>query len=145
MKSLEIIAYGEDRFGLGRIGQGIREKSKSKDDFIKNILSLILSERYSYLEDVMHIRVLSALLHANSTYYKFCIEANENIAKRPQSIHREYEKIYGRRSYVEFFNNLTELSRGEVLHYNEPYVTANDSILSKINMNDLQNVVSPPM
>lgn len=145
LKSLQVLAYGENRFGLGKIGQGIREKSDSKDEFIRNILSLILSERYSYLEDIMHIRVLSALLHANSTYYKFCIEANQNIEKRPKSIHREYENIYGRRSYVEFFNNLMELSRGNVLYYNEPYVTANEVILEKINKIELSRNVSPPM
>jgi len=144
LKSLKVIAYGDDKFGLGKIGQGIREKSKTKDEFIRNTLSLILSERYSYIEEVMHIRVLSALIHTNTAYYKFCIEANQNIEKRPESIHREYEKIYGRRSYLEFFNSLMELSRGNVIHYLEPYVTANEQILENINAIEIPQNVSPP-
>ena len=144
LKSLQVIAYGDDKFGLGKIGQGIREKSKTKDEFIRNTLSLILSERYSYIEEVMQIRVLSALIHTNTAYYKFCIEANQNIEKRPESIHREYEKIYGRRSYVEFFNSLMELSRGNVIHYLEPYVTANEQILENINKIEVPQNVSPP-
>ena len=144
LKSLQVIAYGDEKFGLGKIGQGIREKSKTKDEFIRNTLSLILSERYSYIEEVMHIRVLSALIHTNTAYYKFCIEANQNIEKRPESIHREYEKIYGRRSYVEFFNSLMELSRGNVIHYLEPYVTANEQILENINKIGIPQNVSPP-
>jgi len=145
LKSLQVIAYGDDKFGLGKIGQGLREKSKNKDEFITNTISLILSERYSYLEEIMHIRVLSALLHTNTAYYKFCIEANQNIEKRPQSIHREYEKTYGKRSYVEFFNSLMELSRGNVIHYQEPYVTANTEILQKIIEIEITHNVSPPM
>jgi hypothetical protein len=144
LKNLKVIAYGEDRFGLGKIGQGIREKSKTKDEFIQNTLSLILRERYSYLEEVMHIRVLSALLRTNTTYYRFCIEAKQNIEKHPKSIHHEYEKIYGRRSYVEFFNSLMELNRGNVIHYSEPYVTANEEILQKINDKEITPTVTPP-
>lgn len=144
MKSLQVIAAVENRFGLGKIGQGIREHSKTKDDFIRNILSLILRERYSYIEEVMKIRAMSALLRTNTTYYRFCIEANQNIEKRPQSIHTEYEKTYGKRSYVEFFNSIMELTRGNVIHYKEPYVTANTEILRKITETEITPTVTPP-
>ncbi len=144
LKGLQVIAYGEDRFGLGKIGQGIREQSKTKDEFIQNTLSLILRERYSYLEEVMHIRVLSALLRTNTTYYRFCIEANQNIEKHPKSIHTEYEKTYGKRSYIEFFNSLMELNRGNVIHYEEPYVSANTEILQKITETEITPTVTPP-
>jgi len=44
---------------------------------------MVLSERYSYLEEIMNIKVLSALIHTNSCYYRLCIDADRIVKKRP--------------------------------------------------------------
>jgi len=145
LKSLGVITYGEAKFGLGEIGQGIRERSRDKDALVRNVISLIFAERYSFLEEIMNIKALSTLIHANSCYYRFCIDADKVVKKTPQSIHHEYERIYGRRSYVEFFNSLMELSKGKVVIYQKPYVTANEEIFERINELNIQHSVTPPM
>jgi len=105
---------------------------------------MVLSERYSYLEEIMNIKVLSALIHTNSCYYRLCIDADRIVKKRPRSIHHVYEKTYGRRSYVEFFNSLMELSRENVIHYEKPYITANEEIMERINKLEIPHTVTPP-
>jgi len=145
LKSLEIISPGENKFGLGSIGQGLRERSHNKDELVRNVVSYILAERYSYLEEIMNINQLSTLIHANSCYYKSCIDADQIVKKNPRSIHHEYEKIYGRKSYVEFFNNLMELSKGKVIKYEKPYFTANEEIFERISHFEVQHSISPPM
>jgi len=144
LKSLEILDYGQGRFGLGSIGQGLRERSRDTDELVRNVISMVLSERYSYLEEIMNIKVLSALIHTNSCYYRFCIDADRIVKKKPQSIHHVYEKTYGRRSYVEFFNSLMELSRENVIHYEKPYITANEEIMERINKLEIPHTVTPP-
>jgi len=144
LKSLDIITFGEGKFGLGSTGQGLRERSHDKDELIRNVVSHVLSERYSYLEEIMNIKVLSTLIHANSCYYRYCIDADRIVKKNPRSIHQQYEKIYGKRSYVEFFNSLMELTKGRVIRYEEPYITANEDVFNKINSMKIEPLISPP-
>jgi hypothetical protein len=144
LKSLDIITLGEGKFGLGSIGQGLREKSRGKDELVRNVISHILYERYSYLEEIMNIKVLSTLIHANSCYYRYCIDADRIVKKNPRSIHQQYERIYGKRSYVEFFNSLMELSKGRVIRYEKPYFTANEEIFDRISSSKIEPIIAPP-
>jgi hypothetical protein len=144
LKSLDILTQWEGKFGLGSTGQGLREHSRGKDELVRNVISYILSERYSYLEEIMNIKVLSTLIHANSCYYRYCIDADRVVKKNPRSIHEQYERIYGKRSYVEFFNSLMELSKGRVIKYEKPFFTANEEIFDRINLMKIEPSISPP-
>jgi len=145
LKSLDVIVPGDGKFGLGNIGQGLRERSRGKDELVRNVISHVLHERYSYLEEIMNINQLSALIHTNSCYYRYCIDADRIVKKNPRSMHNEYEKLYGRRSYVEFFNSLMELSKGKVIKYEKPYITANEEIFERISSLNLQHTITPPI
>ena len=145
LKSLDILTLGDGKFGLGNTGQGLRERSHGKDELVRNVISYVLSERYSYLEEIMNIKVLSTLIHANSCYYRYCIDADRIVKKNPRSIHQQYEKIYGKRSYIEFFNSLMELSKGRVIRYEKPYITANEEIFDRINSMNIEPSIAPPL
>jgi len=144
LKSLQIIEYGNGRFGYGPIGQGLRERSHGKEEFLNKIISEVLSERYSYLEEKMKITQLSTLIHANSTYYRACVEADKIVKRHPKSIHNDYIRVYGKKSFPELFSNLIELTEGNVLHYDNRYFSANEDIFDRISSMNIEPSITPP-
>jgi hypothetical protein len=128
----------------GDIGISIRESVRGKDEFLSSIISYVLSERYSYLKEIMKIGNLGTIMHINSCYYRSCLEADKIIKRKPRSIYAEYVKNYGRRSYQEIFYTLIELSDANVIQYKKPYITANEEILDKQSSYNVDLSVTPP-
>jgi len=123
----------------------LKEKYQNKDEFMDIILSILISERYSYIREIMNVEQLGTVIHSNCCYYKSCIEADKIVKRHPESIWKDYVKYYGTKSYAEIFNTLLELSEAKVLLYAKPYFNANEEIYDRIEDYQINKSIIPPI
>lgn len=141
---LSIINKTPNGYTYGNLWIGLREKFKTRDVFMDTLISIILSERYSYMREILNVGQLGTVIHTNCCYYKSCIEADKIINLHPKSIWKDYIKYYGTKSYPEIFTTLFELTEANVLNYKKPYFYANEKIYDRIEEINVNKSITLP-
>ena len=122
-----------DRFVAGPLLTGLQSKCNGDiSNTVKLAVKAFVMERYKYLRDSMHIKVLHSYASYENAFYFRCLQVQQPIKMKLEDYKNSYRRLYGKPLAGRFERALGHLAESKIIDIQDKTITANEEVFENI-------------
>ena len=96
------------------------------------IMSYMLKENFSYIQDVMNLTQMNTVINFNNAFYKPCLESRKLLSLKPNTVLNYYNRTYPEQKLVTASSAIMDLVSIGLLHLREGKLHGNEDRFEKM-------------
>lgn len=96
------------------------------------IMSYMLEENFSYIQDVMNLTQMNTVINFNNAFYKPCLESRKLLSLKPNTVLNYYNRTYPKQKLVTASSAIMDLVSIGLLHLREGKLHGNEDRFEKM-------------
>jgi len=145
LEGLDLVRQIDEGYTYGNLFAELQRQASDIQEFKIAVLSHVIRERYSTLNEAFGISQLETFVHVDSCYYRPTLEAERLLYLTNDSIIDHYTKLYGRKSPLRLTYILGQLVSVKALEHEDKYYFGNEKLFSQmLNLKSEMTELAPP-